>query len=221
MGNDRQRRTVRIDPGRLRAVLRRMERGHLLLFAERAMEHVPPARLAEIVRDFARLEELASEEAEPRSLSDEVGAFRTDALAGRYYEQFAVNSQNFMCRSSGTDAFEAEIERLLARCVREAARSAAEARSAFEVLFDVLREIDRCETDIVFFADEGGSWQFGIAWRRILPRYFETLAATATPDEFAREVVRAAEDLAGSDAPDLLDEARRIANDAQRAALPA
>jgi len=213
---------ARIDPDRLRAFLRRTDRGNLLLFAESAAEHVPPDRLAEIVRDFVRLEDLAPETsaAPARSLLDEVQGFQAAALRGQYYEEFAVNSKNCMDQSRGTDAFMAEIDRLLARCMRDAARSPAGARAAFEVLFEVIREIDRCEVDIVFFADEAGSWQLAIDWWRVLPAYFETLAATATADEFAREVVRAVGDLAEADESRLLGDARRIANDEQRRALP-
>ncbi len=34
----------------------------------------------------------------------------------------------------------------------------------FEVIFSLLRHIDECTDDILFFADEGGSWEVGVNW---------------------------------------------------------
>ena len=43
--------------------------------------------------------------------------------------------------------------------------------------------------DIVFFADEGGSWQVGVDWPKVLPALFACRAAVAEPDENARRVI--------------------------------
>ena len=40
---------------------------------------------------------------------------------------------------------------------------------------------------MVFFADEGGSWQVGVDWKSVLPADFRCLAETAGPEEFARK----------------------------------
>ena len=42
--------------------------------------------------------------------------------------------------------------------------------------------------DVVLFADEGGSLQVGVDWDTILPSWLKVLAATATPEEYARSV---------------------------------
>ena len=69
-------------------------------------------------------------------------------------------------------------------------------REAFDLLFALLRHIDACEDDVIFFADEGGSWQVGVSWKNVLPAYFRCLAETAGPEEFAREVGAAIKDFA-------------------------
>ena len=83
------------------------------------------------------------------------------------------DSGNFKEKSKGTDAFIAEFERLIAKCVRAAAKGPrAQVRKAFELLFSLLRRLDTDSNDVVFFADEGGSWQVGVDWRVALAGYF-------------------------------------------------
>jgi hypothetical protein len=38
------------------------------------------------------------------------------------------------------------------------------------------------------FADEGGSWQVGVDWPKVLPVWFKVLAATVEPEEYARRI---------------------------------
>ena len=59
----------------------------------------------------------------------------------------------------------------------------------FDILFGLLDRIDNCREDIVFFADEAGSWQVGVQWEKVLPPWFKALSATASPDEYAQRVV--------------------------------
>ena len=73
---------------------------------------------------------------------------------GHYFESFATNGKNFMARSQGTDAFIAEFDRFLRRCLRAVdAVQHSEAREAFDLLFGLLRRIDEAEDDVVFFAE--------------------------------------------------------------------
>ena len=209
-----------IDPEKLRVRLRGMSRGDLLMVAERAIELVPRSRLAALVGHSARLGDLTQSKTTAVSLLDEVKRFRAESLAGKYYESFAVNSKNYMDRSLGTERFIAEFDRLITRCIGAAdKRSRGPVREAFELLFALLRHIDACEDDVIFFADEGGSWQVGVSWKNVLPAYVRCLAETAGPEEFAREVSAAIKELAECDRPSLLAEARRFASEEQNAAL--
>lgn len=141
-------------------------------------------------------------------------------MCGEFYKAFDVNWKNVTEQSAGTDAFIAEFDRLLVECIRGEARGArAPVREAFELLFELLRRIDEGRSDIVFFADEAGSWQVGVDWRAALPAYFRCLADGASGDDFALEVDRAITDFAHYERPRHLAAARRVANAVQKAAL--
>ena len=210
----------KVDLERLRVALQRMNRENLLLIAERAIEIVPRTRLQALVGDQVRLEDLALGKRGAGPLLDEVRKFHAASLAGDYYESFNVNSKNFMQKSEGTDAFIAEFDRLITKCIRSAPnRPQAPVREAFELLFALLRRIDEDPDSVVFFADEAGSWQVGVNWRAALPAYFQCLAASSAGEEFAREVDRAIADFSDYERPKHLAAARRVANSEQKAAL--
>ncbi len=86
------------------------------------------------------------------------------------------------------------------------------------LLFALLRCIDEDADDVVFFADEGGSWRVGVDWDKVLPAYFRCLSVTTTPEEYAG-LVRIVTDFARHDAPKHLSRARAAATKEQNAAL--
>jgi hypothetical protein len=196
-----------------------MSRGSLLIIAERAAELVPPARLPALVGDRVRIEDLEVAKPGALPLVREAKTFHAAALRGEYYESFDVNSKNFMEMSKGTEAF-AEFDRLLAKCIRAATRPPrAPVREGFDLLFGLLRRIDESADDVIFFADEAGSWQVGVDWRSALPAYFRCLAGGASGEEYAREVDRVIADFGDYERPRHLAAARRAANPEQGAAL--
>lgn len=208
------------DLERLRRALRALRRGDLLIIAERAAELVPRARLGALLDGFVQIDAQTQASGAQAPLWKEVQKFHMAALAGKYYQDFSVNSRNFMERSAGTDAFIAEFDRLLGKCVGVAdAGPPGAVREAFELLFGLLRHIDEAPDDVIFFADEAGSWQVGVDWRTVFPAYFRCLAETATADEFATTVDRAIADFAEHERPRHLASARKVASAAQRAAL--
>lgn len=209
-----------VDTEKLRVALRRMTRARLLIVADRALEIVPRAKLRQLVGDMVRIEELTEGKPGTASLLDEVRKFHEASLRREYYESFNVNSKNYMEKSKGTDAFLAEFDRLIRKCVHATAKGPRRpVREAFEVMFALLRRIDEDPDTVVFFADEGGSWQVGADWREVLPAYFRCLAEGASGDEFAREVDRSITDFADYDRRHQLTAARRVASVAQEAAL--
>lgn len=209
-----------VDLDKLRAALRRMSRGNLLILAERAAELVPRTKLPELLADMLWLDDLMTAKEDALPLLAEVRKFHAASLRGDYYQDFAVNSRNWTQKSEGTEAFFAEFDRLIRKCVRAAEHEArAPVRAAFELLFALIRHIDECHDDVIFFADDGGTWQIGVDWRAALPAYFRCLAEEASAENFAREVDRAITDLAGQDRPRLLTAARRVASAEQKAAL--
>lgn len=146
--------------------------------------------------------------------------FDKASRAGEFYGSFMVNSKNDMEQSAGTTAFIAEYRRLLDRCVAEEKKvTPDEAREAFDVLFGLLDYIDECKDDVIFFADEGGSWQVGVDWERVLPPRFRVLSATAAPDEYAERITALLERHYNYCRDKMLAIARKTATPEQRKAL--
>ena len=126
---------------------------------------LPDYKVAEVVRGYVDPGQLRPDATGPdgmRSVLHDVRAFDAASRSGEYYESFDVNSRNFMEESGGTKAFIAECNLLFGRCVRSApSGEAQDACEAFETLFDILLHIDEGNDDIVFLADEAGSWRVG------------------------------------------------------------
>jgi hypothetical protein len=149
-----------------------------------------------------------------------VKAFDKASRAGEYYESFSVNSKNYREVSGGTRAWIAECERLFGRCVAATGKgNPGETCGAFEMLFALLQHIDKGMDDVVFFADEGGSWQVGVDWQKVLPAWFACLSATVEPEEYAHRVVDVVDRFVKYDRDKHLTTAARKASAAQRKAL--
>ena len=88
-----------------------------------------------------------------------------------------------------------------------------------EVCFGLLRHIDEGLDDVIFFADEGGSWQVGIDWRKALPAYFVCLSATASPEEYAARVIGIVSEFQHHDRDRHISTAKRISTPSQRQAI--
>lgn len=214
--NDRPRMSTQLDLERFRSALRGLEREALLTLLDRALARVPRKRLAEIAEGCLSLEALRTGAA----LVTDVRHFCAASRRGDYYEDFDVNSKNFMQKSLGTESWIAECERLFDRCATEAARTPpADIREALGMLMDLLRSVDAANDDIVFWADEGGAYEVGVNWRKVLPVWFQALAATASPEEYAREALTAIEEFEPIDRDRHLKRARTAATPAQRKAL--
>lgn len=212
-----------IDFTAARADLRALNRGSLLIIAERAIELMPAAQLSTLLGDFVRLTaRTAGAGNPPVSLLDEVRAFYGAAMAGKYYEAVAINNQGRQIQSQSTDAFIAGFDRLLRECVRASDNLVdSTANVGFELLFGLLRYIDEGNNDVLFFADDDGISTIGIDWRTTLPAYISSLARTSLPDEFGYAVDATIEDFAREDRPYYLAVARNAASDAQRISLDA
>jgi len=204
----------------LRVALRQLNRGRLLIIAERAVEMIPSASLGALVGDMMKVPRLTESECSSGSLLAETRKFHEASLRGEYYQSFHVNWRNCTDKSQGTDAFIAEFDRLTAKCLQAVVEESTEtARQSFEILFSLLRQIDEEPDRIVFFADEAGSWQVPVDWRTVLPAYFECLASGTSGEEFAREVDRVISEFCHHWRPELLATAADLANDEQKGAL--
>jgi hypothetical protein len=185
------RKPIQIDRDKLRAEVRKLGNEYVFFMLDDAIELLPPAKLHKIAKKYLDLKRLRPdpEQATGRSLLTDVKRFEKASLAGEYYESFGVNSQNYTQQSAGTSGWIAQYLRLLDRCVMNAKKSnPTEVREAMDILFGLLDHIDKGNDDVIFFADEGGSWQVGVDWAKVLPVWFKVLSVTAEPEEYAERI---------------------------------
>jgi hypothetical protein len=216
------RKPIQIDRDKLREEIRKLGNEYVFFMLDDAIELLPPVKLHKIAKKYLDLKRLRpdAEKATKPSLLTDVKRFEKASLAGGYYESFSVNSKNYTQMSAGTSAWIAEYLRLLDRCVINAKTiNPAEVREAMDLLFGLLNHIDECHDDVIFFADEGGSWQVGVDWARVLPVWFKVLSATAEPEEYAERITALVSCHYSYGRDKMLAIARRTATTHQRKAL--
>jgi hypothetical protein len=209
-----------IDRGKLRAAIRKLGNESVFYMLDEAIDLLPQSKLLKLIKRYFDPSKLQPDGDGQGNLVSDVKAFEKASLAGEYYESFAVNSKNFMEQSPGTRAWIAECRRLLDRCVAEGKKGDAfEVRKAFDIILGLLEHIDECLDDVIFFADEAGSWQVGIDWEKVLPSWFRALSTTAAPEEYAGRITALLKRHCNYGSPRMLTIARNIATPEQRQAL--
>lgn len=213
-------RDLEIDRDKVRVEARKLDGTGLRVWLDRAIEMLPEEAFPELIADYVHLRDVLADENTRLDLLRTVRQFHRDSLAGRYYQDFMVNSRNYMEKSRGTETFIAEHSRLVDACLRAEQNGELEtAAEGLGLLVDLMREIDRCERDVVFFADEAGSWQVGVLWDRVLPAWFRSLSPTTEAYEWAETVVDALNDFASYQMDEILKPAREAGTAEQRDAL--
>lgn len=211
-----------IDRDKLRTALRKLGNDRVYSMLDDAINLLPPSKLAKLAGQYFDIRTIESGPENDASLLARVKTFEKASLAGDYYESFAVNSKNYREMSGGTRAWTAECRHLLDRCVTAAQTGdPTETRESIETIFGLLRHVDECLDDVVFFTDEAGSWQVGVDWGKVLPAWFVCLSATTDPEEYARFVIEVVDEFAEYSRDKHLAVAGRKATPAQRKALAA
>lgn len=209
-----------IDRDKLRAAIRRLTNKNIFYLLDEALDMLPDKKLAKLAGRYLDPQTLQPESKEKTSLLADIKAFEKASLRGDYYESFRVNSKNYTEMSKGTRAWIAECQRLLSRCVMTAKKTNPSAtREALEIIFGLLRHIDECLDDVVFFADEAGSWQVGVDWKTVLPVWFTCLSATTDAVEYAHRVIEVVDEFVKYDRDKFLAVAGRKASSVQRKTL--
>jgi hypothetical protein len=211
-----------IDREKLRAAVRKLGDEYVRYMLDDAIDLLPPSKLCKIARKYLDLKRLRPDapNAAKVTLIEDVRRFAKASLAGDYYASFDVNSRNCTEQSAGTSAWIATFHRLLDRCVADAKRGdPAKVRQAMDTLFGLLDRIDECRDDIIFFADEAGSWQVGVDWARVLPAWFKVLSVTAGPEDYAKRIKDLLSRHYSYGRDKMLALARRTATPQQRKAL--
>jgi hypothetical protein len=84
---------------------------------------------------------------------------------------------------------------------------------------ELLELIDDCGHEVLFFADEGGSWLVGVDWGQVLPVWIRALSASTDAKGFAIAVVDRHRRLPPDARADFLGLAESLATPVQAAAL--
>lgn len=209
-----------INPDKLRAAVRRLGDEYVFYMLYEAIELLPQAKLLKLVKRYIDPSDLEPDGKDRGNLLSAVKAFEKASLTAEYYESFNVNSKNCTEKSTGTRAWIADCHRLLDCCMTQAKKGdPADVRQAFETIFGLLDHIDECLDDVIFFADEAGSWQVGVDWNKVLPSWFRVLSATAGPEEYAERITVLLEHHYDSESENMLTVARRKGTPQQRKAL--
>jgi hypothetical protein len=184
-----------------------MTRRDLLVILDRAIGHVPKARIDEVVDGFVAFEDLAPPGKKRARVADKVKAIGDAIRRGGSGASFRVGSKNFAETSDGTEEWIAECERLIEDVLRFSGDGdPGEAREAFAIVFALLRRVA-----------QGGS-QVNVDWPKVLPAYVRCLSATSSPDEYARLVDAIIQDFALADASKPASRVRGSASRPRKAA---
>jgi hypothetical protein len=211
----------RIDRDELRAAIRKMGSEYVFYMLDDAITLLPQTKLRKLIAPYLNPAELRPDGARKESLLADVKAFEKASLAGKYYQAFAVNSNNYTEKSNGTLAWTADCRHLLERCVaREKKEDPKTVCQSFEIIFSLLSKIDERPDDLLFFADEGGSWEIGVDWETVLPAWFRVLSLATGPSEYSQRITTLLKRHYEYRRVKMLAAARRIATPMQRQALP-
>ncbi len=210
-----------IDRELVREEVQHLDRGALLIVVDRALDLLSDEQLLKALDRTIAAEALAATSERLESLVELAQRFSDECLAGEYYEDHNPRHWHESDLSPGTERFIADCHRLLDRCIDTAEHADHEAsQAALQLIFSVMRAIDMGGDDILFFVDDGGPWQFGIDWRRVLDTWFDCLVETADPTEFAEAATLAVNDFAlPFERSQLLDRASEMATEPQQLAL--
>jgi hypothetical protein len=171
-----------IDLSKLRRRLRMQRKDTILAMLDNALDLLSAAELEQLIGPYMSLDELRVDEPArrantPSRLRIAVEEFAEASRRGDYFETFNVNSKNCSEQSNGTVAWISELGRRLDQCVAYSSRQrgAGDVLIAFELLFELMEQAASCESEIVFFADEGGLWDFSVDWSRVVTAWLECL----------------------------------------------
>lgn len=211
-----------IDRDKLRAALGKLRPEDLFHMLVEAITLLPQEQLLGLAKPYLNVSTLMEDGKPKDDLLAAVKAFEKRSLDGEFYEPFDVNWKNCPAQSMGTTAWIAEYRLLLKRCVaEEKLGDPATVRDSFDIIFGLVDLIDKGTDEVLFFADDGGSWEFGEDWHEILPPWFRVLSATAAPEEFAERVLAILNVRCPFDGDKLLAAARTTATPEQAKALAA
>jgi hypothetical protein len=170
----------------VRRAIRQMGDEYIFYLLDDAISLLSDAQLRDLIAPYMDPEQFVADD-EKEDLLNEVLAFQRASLAGEYCEEPPTRRANWGENSRATISWIADFRRLLDRCVAESkSTSGAELCKAFEILFGLLDSLDDGTGEGMVFAEECGSWMVGVEWNRVMPAWFQVLAASTEASVFAR-----------------------------------
>jgi len=155
------------------------------------------------------------------TLLSEIELFQKQSLAGSYYAPFNINSKNFMHVPEETEDWFEELSDFLKASTQLTHRGDhLHAVACFDILYQLIAAMERGEE--IVFADEIGSWMIQGDKKAYTAAYLTSLAATATPAEFANTAASLIKrDSFQSFTSQAYAAALRVSSEAQKEALEA
>jgi len=118
------------------------------------------------------------------SLLADVKEFHRESRAGVYYEPFDINSKNYMDVPEETNAWFERVGDLLTQSARLSEQGDhVHAVACFRIVYELIDAMEDGEE--IVFADEYGTWMITVDQKKMVAAYLKSLAATATPEEYA------------------------------------
>ena len=154
-------------------------------------------------------------------LLDDVKEFQRESLAKVYYAPFSINSKNWTHVPEQTKEWFERLGELLTDSARLAHQGDhANAVAAFRILYELIDAME--EGQPIVFAKELDSSMIPVEEKEMIAVYMESLAAVATPEEFAVATIPLIKrDSYHSLAAKAYASAKRVANKEQAAHLKA
>ncbi len=193
----------------------------LLQVLSRAYDQMQYDQREAVFGKFIELASLTPVEVDAEALLDEVEAFRRASLAGMYYAPFNMNSKNYRHIPEQTREWFDKLGNLLLASVQLTTRGDhLQAVTCFKILHELIGAME--EGQEIVFADEVGSWMIPGDEQQFIAAYMTSLAAIATPEEFAVTALPLLHrDSRQSFATEAYNAAITAATEAQRAQLEA
>ncbi|MFU8803428.1 MAG: hypothetical protein ACNA8W_06445 [Bradymonadaceae bacterium] len=174
----------------IREALTKVFESYRLELLYRAVDRLPEEHLRDVFGELIKYCDEAELAAPAPDLFEEVVEFVEQSRAGRYYEDYEPNSRTSMEQSEGTNRWIAQCCRLLGHLVEATSVEPPEkVLHGFDEIIGLLRQLDWGDDSIVFFTDEGGSWQVGVKWPEVVAACAACLAASEEPEACARRAL--------------------------------
>ncbi len=202
----------------IRDMLSKVGESYRLELLYRVIDRLPEEQLDDVFGELMRYcdqDELAGPTPD---VFNEVKTFVEDSKRGAYYDD--PDSLPFGTHSEGTNRWIAECCRLLGLLVESSEEDPTpEVAEAFDSIFDLLRQINRGDDTIVFFADEGGAWQVGVEWESVIPAWSQCLASFENPETCAKRILELIDEFAAYERDKLVQAATKALPDEHARAL--